>query len=79
VQAASTPTTYMDPIPAYLNNAGLGTVITGTSYTGAIDLQKVRLQIKSYDSEYSIYRYWDGAGWTNDPETYVYTTTILGS
>ncbi|TFH50424.1 MAG: hypothetical protein E4G89_03435, partial [Methanothrix sp.] len=78
-QAATIPTTYIDPLPAY--SESLPAYISGTSATGAQTLQKVRLQVKSYDSLNAIYRYWDEgvAGWTTDAEAYAYTYDVGAS
>jgi hypothetical protein len=76
--AATTPTTYVDQLPSYWNGAG-PFVLSGTSATGALVLDRVRIQVKNYDPDYACNRYWDGGAWTNAADTYVFTSSVTES
>ena len=80
VAAATGPSVYLDPLPAYVSSAMLpGLTFSGTSLaTGPRTIKDVLVQIKFKDSVTSTWLYWDGAAdaWSTIADSYNYAETI---
>ncbi|MFA5374409.1 MAG: hypothetical protein WC455_01430 [Dehalococcoidia bacterium] len=77
VALAAAPTVWLDPIPAFVNTAGVPATFSGTSLaTAPRSVMDVLIQIKFYDSVSAMWLYWDGRlavqDWTTISDSYNY-------